>query len=49
MNRAGAPGGLAKGEAADSLDLCRDGDRKFVAALARGLEVLRAFQPATGS
>jgi len=36
------------GVAADRLGYAHDGDRKFVTALARGLEVLRCFHPRDG-
>jgi DNA-binding IclR family transcriptional regulator len=40
--------GLAESDAADAPDLSHEGDRKFVVALARGLEVLRAFKARDG-
>jgi len=40
--------GDVDGVAADRLGYAHDGDRKFVTALARGLEVLRCFHPRDG-
>ncbi|MEM5471685.1 IclR family transcriptional regulator [Hoeflea sp. AS60] len=40
--------GNVNGVAADNLSYAHDGDRKFVTALARGLEVLRCFHPRDG-
>ncbi len=40
--------GNVNGVAADNLSYAHEGDRKFVTALARGLEVLRCFHPRDG-
>lgn len=42
------PNGLALSEPAERIELAHEGDRKFVVALARGLEVLRAFHVRDG-